>query len=119
MADSEKISKSIHFICNNCDYSTYRKSQYERHLSTTKHKINSNNTSVKSEKQEYKCSCGKIYKYDSGYYRHKKLCIVPNKNNNNQNTIISLHNELNQKINEVFEIIKKINLLYSIDTEKI
>jgi hypothetical protein len=24
----------------------------------------------------FKCCCGKIYKYDSGFYRHKKKCQI-------------------------------------------
>ena len=24
--------------------------------------------------ENYKCDCGNKYKYDSGYYRHKKKC---------------------------------------------
>jgi hypothetical protein len=36
------------------------------------------NDSEKAPKvaQIYACSCGKTYKYDSGYYRHKKTCAV-------------------------------------------
>jgi hypothetical protein len=51
-------------------------------LSTDKHKKNENgskmvvNDSEKSPKvAQYECECGKIYKYDSGYYRHKKKCL--------------------------------------------
>jgi hypothetical protein len=35
------------------------------------------NDSKKSQKVAslYECSCGKIYKYDSGFYRHKKKCF--------------------------------------------
>jgi hypothetical protein len=55
-----------------------------KHLSTDKHKKITNgskmvvNDSEKTPKvaQIYTCSCGKTYKYDSGYYRHKKTCAV-------------------------------------------
>ena len=78
------------FICIFCDYSTCRKSQYERHLSTDKHKMIENgskmvvNDSSKVPKgsTSYKCACGKVYKYDSGYYRHKKICKIENNFNN-------------------------------------
>ena len=70
------------FRCMDCDYSTSRKGQYERHLSTDKHKMRQNgskmieNDSSKVPKSSapYKCICGKVYKYDSGYYRHKTNC---------------------------------------------
>jgi hypothetical protein len=81
--DSKKVpTSSGWFNCELCDYSTCRKSQYQRHLSTDKHKkivndskmiVNDSNLVPKSSKI-YKCECSKIYKYDSGYYRHKKVC---------------------------------------------
>ena len=72
------------FSCNYCDYNTSKKSSYVKHLSTDKHKKITNgskmvvNDSEKTPKvaQIYTCSCGKTYKYDSGYYRHKKTCAV-------------------------------------------
>jgi len=82
--DSKKVpTSSGWFNCELCDYSTCRKSQYQRHLSTDKHKktsndskmiVNGSNLVLKSSKI-YNCLCGKLYKYDSGYYRHKKVCI--------------------------------------------
>ena len=70
------------FICHYCDYKTCRKSQYERHLSTDKHKnelndskmIGNDSDLVLKSSKLYHCLCGKVYKYDSGYYRHKKVC---------------------------------------------
>ena len=80
--DSEKLLKvAPTFCCEYCDYNTSKKSSYDKHLSTDKHKNNENgskmvvNDSEKSQKvANYECECGKIYKYDSGYYRHKKKC---------------------------------------------
>ena len=39
---SEKSSEN--FVCKCCDYKTSRKSQYERHLLTQKHKNRENDT---------------------------------------------------------------------------
>ena len=76
---SPKVAKE--FCCNTCYYSTCKLSDYTKHLSTDKHKKHENdskmvvNDSEKSPKiAHYTCECGKIYKYDSGYYRHKKKC---------------------------------------------
>ena len=52
---------------------------------------------------------GKIYKYDSGYYRHKKTCAKQNIHYDNHNNIISMHDEL--KI-MMCEILEKIKLMY-------
>ena len=71
--------KANNFCCEHCDYNTSRKSQYDRHLATDKHKlIVTKNFSVPNNVQVFKCICGKSYKYDSGYYRHKKTCEMLN-----------------------------------------
>jgi hypothetical protein len=80
--DSDLVPKSSKkFCCIYCDYTTSRKSQYERHLSTDKHKKTKNDSKMVEndsdlvpKSSKYECGCGKIYKYDSGYYRHKKIC---------------------------------------------
>ena len=85
------LESSKNFLCKKCNYKTCRKSQYTRHLSTDKHKkmendskmvVNDSVSVLKSSKQNFTCNCGKVYKYDSGYYRHKKLCSE----NNNKKT---------------------------------
>ena len=52
------------FCCKKCNYFTSRKSQYERHLLTDKHKkiINDNNLEQKVP-NEFICDCGKKYNY--------------------------------------------------------
>ena len=80
--DSEKLPKVAgKYFCETCDYYTYKKSSIVKHILTDKHKKNENdskmveNDSALGEKvAQYVCNCGKIYKYDSGYYRHKKIC---------------------------------------------
>ena len=80
--DSKKLLKVANLMCCNiCDYTTCKKSSYDKHLSTDKHKNAKNgskmvvNDSAKvAQKCNYECKCGKIYKFDSGYYRHKKNC---------------------------------------------
>ena len=80
---SDLVPKSSKkYECEICDFSTSRKSQYERHILTDKHKTLENNsklivndsTLVPKSSKSFECNCGKIYKYDSGYYRHKKKC---------------------------------------------
>ena len=74
----QKSSKK--FYCKKCDYSSNRESQWRRHLSTTKHKMdNLDNTldNSKSSKRCYRCDCGKVYKYNSGLSKHKKKCLQP------------------------------------------
>ena len=70
------------FECEICDYTTCSKKDFIKHNSTLKHTklCNGSNDSVQTPKnpnkicKQYTCVCGNTYKYDSGYYRHKKNC---------------------------------------------
>ena len=80
--DSEKLPKVAEkYFCECCDYTTCKKSSFDKHNTTDKHKKRENdskmvvNGSNLGEKvAQFICNCGKVYKYDSGYYRHKKVC---------------------------------------------
>ena len=79
---TKKREESVNkFICKNCDFSTCRKSDYERHLLTEKHKMLTNidkNTqkSTKNNLNEFSCECGKIYKHRQSLSVHKKKCNI-------------------------------------------
>jgi hypothetical protein len=79
MVPTKKVPKSSKFFCcENCDYSTSRLSQYNRHLSTDKHKILQNPTFSKMSNfshKKFECLCGKHYSHSSTLYAHKKKCI--------------------------------------------
>jgi hypothetical protein len=106
------------FCCEDCDYSTCKKTDYLKHLSTVKHKKSQNgsylvvNDSEKSQKvAQYKCDCGRVYKYDSGYYRHKKKCLdkidVINKEDvNDKDLIMMLIKQNTQLIEQNAELVK-------------
>jgi hypothetical protein len=71
------------FCCYNCDYNTSSKKDYDKHVSTDKHKINKNqpicpeipNKSLLTINKPYLCDCGKLYKDRSGLWRHSKTCL--------------------------------------------
>jgi hypothetical protein len=69
-------SSSI-YSCELCDYNTCRLSQYNRHLTTSKHIIltNTNETEPKSSKTSYTCDCGKQYMHASSLWNHKQKCV--------------------------------------------
>ena len=116
---SKKLLKvAQNFCCEDWDYSTSKKSSFDKHLSTDKHKKSQNgsylvvNDSEKSPKvAQYKCDCGRVYKYDSGYYRHKKNCsdkiVVTNKEDvNNKDLIMMLIKQNTQLIEQNAELAK-------------
>ncbi len=74
---SAKIRKT--FECKLCEYVTSDKKDYSKHLSTRKHKmvINGNKMVIENPQNpsnDFTCICGKSYKHNSGYCRHKKSC---------------------------------------------
>ena len=75
---------SINFFCIKCDYKCSRKSNFDRHISTNKHKwihnVSKMDTKTESNEQneqikKYKCICGKEYMFSQGLSKHKKCCI--------------------------------------------
>lgn len=77
-----KIAASIsyNFECDSYDFKCSYKSDWEKHINTTKHKIN--NGLIKN----FVCSCGKSYSTQSNLGKHKKTCLVA-KNNVKENNI--------------------------------
>ena len=79
--DTEKIQKmpfSKH--CDICDFTCSKQSNYTTHLLTSKHikryEMIQNCQYIKPENAtpKFKCQCGKIFTYNSGLWRHNKIC---------------------------------------------
>ena len=69
------------YCCENCDYNTFKKNDYSRHLLTTKHKNNVLTThDNKKTVNKYVCFlCEKKYNDRAGLWRHKNKCSEINK----------------------------------------
>ena len=67
---------SFKYEFKECDYNTTRKSQYDRHLSTAKHKIRTNGTNRTDlvHNNKFECECGKIYTARNSFWYHKQKC---------------------------------------------
>jgi len=71
--DSSDISYK--YYCRECNYNTSRKSQYERHIMTSKHLIRTNtNDLVPKSSKCYTCKCNKVFKHASSLWNHKQKC---------------------------------------------
>ena len=68
MKSREKSPKIYH--CKKCDYTCRNKYDFNKHLSTTKHKMMPNDAKM----MRIKCRCGKTYKFRQGLAVHKKKC---------------------------------------------
>lgn len=117
---TKKVPKSSEvYVCQNCDYTSSRRSQFDRHLLTAKHQNVDNvdkNVDKKvpkgskklvsemdAEGEKYQCLCGKRYKHRQSLSLHKKKCDFSVED---AETVIK---EYNQKITTtlVMELIKQ------------
>ena len=100
---------SIKFCCENCNFITSRKSQYERHLDTRKHKMLTC-TEEKSSEPLFVCDCGKNYKYRQSLSMHKKKCTFTK---NNENIINSNQELIKSEVDSISEsiIIKELKTI--------
>ena len=62
----------VEFICENCDFKCYKRSNYDIHLGTAKHKRRINPNKIIAKK--FICKCGKEYKHMTSLCNHKKKC---------------------------------------------
>jgi hypothetical protein len=73
---TNNTSKHIkQIICESCDFKCCKKGDYNRHITTAKHKMIMNDNPITSKHiTAFCCDCGKTYKYASGLSRHKIVC---------------------------------------------
>jgi len=78
------------FYCKICDYGTYKKTNYNTHIVSIKHKRVTDNyikgqksaeiqptiSKHLSEADNFICYCGKEYKHRQGLWRHRKTCSI-------------------------------------------
>ncbi len=132
--DDQKVAKVAQiFYCVKCDYKCIKKSNFEKHLTTVKHKkqlhddqimTNDDQKVAKVAQLLFTCECGKKYKYKQGLSVHKKNCkfflVEQSDNSNNQLTISNdvvlkllndnqeLKNIIVQQQTQISELIPKV-----------
>ena len=112
----KKVPKSSDFfVCENCDYTTCRQSQYNRHILTSKH-INRTKLNIlvpKSSKQFICNTCNKIYKARSSLWYHEQKCVKKEDteivNNDKNNDLIEYLIKENAEMKQlVIDVCQKI-----------
>ena len=110
---NKKVPKNEqNFCCEKCNYNTVRKSQFDRHLLTLKHKNQENYNKITTnynKKSSYNCECGKKYNHRASLYNHKKRCNYGKELNSELKVPKSSGEYIIQLINDNNEI--KDNLL--------
>ena len=67
------------FHCEICAFRCSKKCDYNRHLSTDKHKLRTIRTlSPQKTPTIYQCGCGSSYKHSSSLWNHRQKCISAN-----------------------------------------
>ena len=95
---------SIIYTCSTCDYTTSRKSQYDRHAATDKHKNSINETNVKQKgSKKFQCLCGIHFESRTTLWRHRKACSEEILHNNVDKELIMT---LVKQNSELLEVIK-------------
>jgi predicted RNA-binding Zn-ribbon protein involved in translation (DUF1610 family) len=108
---SNKIQQksSAKYSCENCDYHTKRKCNYDEHLLTSKHKFatfSNENPAISSAK--FTCpNCSKKYNDNSGLWRHKKKCIDIQDNTSENMKNDNSNNDTSNKDNLIEYLIKE------------
>jgi hypothetical protein len=128
MDASIKQKMSNVYCCEDCDYLTSRKNNFDRHILSEKHKKihfglsgieylekNEKNEQI-NEKKEFKCVCGNFYKFSQGLSKHRKKCSHYNIENEiyKKNTTNSNFESLT---NLVLEVVKQNKELVSLNNE--
>jgi hypothetical protein len=88
------------FVCDNCDYNTSNKYDYERHLSTTKHKNNELTTESCVPKKLQCINCDKPFNDRAGLWRHNKKCVLIQQTINSQNILVNISDLQNDHIKQ-------------------
>ena len=106
------------FFCDKCNYKCCKKFNWERHLTTSKHKESIFGKEKKEQKEQkeqseniYMCKCGKIYSNSSGLWKHKKKCISEKDNPSDKELIMMLikeNSELRKEQTDIKELILEI-----------
>ena len=120
----DKYDETQKYVCENCKYSTNRKSSFDKHKLSIKHNGLTDIDNEKNSDNKLKCICGNTYSFKQSLCVHRKNCSLylkcknsnhlSNNNNNDilKNIIIELikeNTELHNKISSLQKDIESIN----------
>jgi hypothetical protein len=117
METNKKLQKvAFFFYCEKCDYNTSRKSSYDKHILSGKHKrlTNANEKLQKVAQTNCICICGKKYIHMSSLCKHKQKCTYNNDNpvslsvSNNENDVSKLTELVMNVVKQNNELTKQI-----------
>ena len=98
MKNSQKLAQN--YVCNYCDYTCSRKNDYDKHISTPKHKNRTNLNTLEQKVAEtpknFVCkNCNKAYNARNSLWYHQKNCKTEDTYEHNVNE--NMYNGINDK----------------------
>ena len=83
MANEKLLKVAFNYVCEQCDYECYNKTNFAKHLGTRKH-LTTNTTNNNTNNMLYKIAktyicknCNSEYKHHSSLCKHVKTCKIP------------------------------------------
>jgi len=74
MTTKTKIISAGQYFCEDCDYTTSKKCNYDHHILTRKHIMTT--SGLQNQSASIVCDCGKSFSCRQNIHRHKKKCSV-------------------------------------------
>ena len=79
--ENAKMPENAKFYCEVCHFICCKKSNYEIHCQTKKHRYRVNGNEMENaeiiKNAIYECKCGKDFKTNAGLWKHKQKCNKP------------------------------------------
>jgi hypothetical protein len=106
-SETKKSQKIPCFFCEKCEYKSDNKKDFQKHLLTSKHKNETNETENETfcpQKSPY-CLCGALFKSRTTLWRHKKKCPIINKDSS---TVLTLSNNSPEEVTNLTQIVMQV-----------
>jgi len=110
-----KETTEMPYICNDCEYATRSKKDYNKHILTRKHLRITTDNGLSST--VHTCECGKTYQHQSGLCKHRHKCkgqtnaISTEMDTNNENISTKLLDVIKETVsskdNLIIELLKQ------------
>jgi hypothetical protein len=114
------MQKNADFCCILCDFNCYKKSNYEIHIKTKKHKYRLNGNKMENAEMkknaEHTCKCGKKFLTSSGLWKHKNKGGCEIKDHSKDDIVINeklveyLMKENSELKQMIIEVCKNVNV---------
>lgn len=104
---NDKRTNAKKFICEKCDFSCSKLSDWNRHIVRPKHRITINAGNLETpntppappRSKSHKCECGRAYNHNTGLIRHRHVCTLNlNKGQNHSTTDNNFVNKLLERL---------------------